>query len=153
MVRQHRAQCAAAARGTWLQAPVAACEQAAEGGGFGVPAAANLKPTDDQAAPPAAVELGLPALAPGSCVPSKAWLGLCAGERSAIPRNKANQRNVDGKLGTMPERGSIAHDLDAPAVVDGTSMFIADKAMSRHVTTNDAGSGFLADPRDGPLDR
>ena len=32
-------------------------EQAEEGGGFGVPAAANFKPKDDRAAPPAAVEL------------------------------------------------------------------------------------------------
>ena len=82
-------------------------EQAEEGGGFGVPAAANLKPKDDQVAPPAVVELGigLPALGLGSCAHRKAWLGLCAGVWAAVPRNRANQRRVDGKLGTMPERG------------------------------------------------
>ena len=126
-------------------------EQAEEGGGFGIPAAANLKPKDDQAAPPAAVELGigLPALAPGSFAHSKARLGLGAGVWSAIPRNRANQSRIDGELGTMPEREAVAYDLDAPAVVDG---HIEVHGRQSNVTTN-AGSGFLADPRDGPLDR
>ena len=101
-------------------------EHAEEGGGFGVPAAANLKPKDDQAALPAAVELGigLPAFAPGSCAHSKAWLGLFAGAWFAIPRNRANQRSVDGKLVTMPEREAVAYDLDAPSWI-GTSRFMA----------------------------
>ena len=57
-----------------------ASSEAEEGGGFAVPAATNLKPKHDQAAPPAAVKLGvsLPALAPGSCAHSSAWLGLGA---------------------------------------------------------------------------
>ena len=58
-----------------------------------MPAAANLKPKHDQAAPPAAVKLGvsLPALAQGSCAHSNAWLGLCAGVRSAVPRKRADK--------------------------------------------------------------
>ena len=114
-------------------------------------AAANLKPKDDQAAPPAGVELGigLPVLALGNCAHSKAWLGLCAGVWSATSRNQANQRRVDGELGTMPELEAVAYDLDAPAVVD---RHIQAHGRQSNVTTK-AGSGFLADPRNGPLDR
>ncbi|OLP78568.1 hypothetical protein AK812_SmicGene41240 [Symbiodinium microadriaticum] len=110
----------------WRGRGTGARKLAEEGGGFGVPAAANLKPKDDQAALPAAVELGigLPAFAPGSCAHSKAWLGLFAGAWFAIPRNRANQRSVDGKLVTMPEREAVAYDLDAPSWI-GTSRFMA----------------------------
>ena len=125
-------------------------EQAEEGGGFGVPAAANLKPKHDQAAPPAVVKLGvvLPVLAPGSCAHSSAWLGLRAGVRSAVPRKGADKRSIDGELGAVPEREAVAYDLDAPGVVDG---HIKVHGRQSNVATN-AGSDFLANPCDGALD-
>ena len=125
-------------------------EQVEQGGGFGVPAAANLKPKHDQAAPPAAVKLGvsLPALPPGSCAHSSAWLGLCVGVRPAVPRKGADKRSIDGELGTVPEREAVAYDLAAPGVVDG---HIKVHGRRSNVATN-AGSGFLAKPCDGALD-
>ena len=66
---------------------------------------------------------------------ASAWLCLCAGVWSAIPRNRANQRRVDGKLGTMPEREAVAYDLDAPAVVD---RHIEVHGRQSNVTTNAA---------------
>ena len=72
-------------------------EQAEEGGDLGVPAAANLKPKDDQVAPPAVVELGigLPALAPGSCAHSKAWLGICAGVWQRTAAHACDERALE----------------------------------------------------------
>ena len=104
-------------------------EQAEEGGGFGVP-------RPDQAVPPAAVKLGvsLPALAPGSCAHSSAWLGLCA-----VPRNGADKRSIDGELGALPEREAVAYDL---GVVDG---HINVHGRQSNVATN-AGFRLLGKP-------
>ena len=58
-----------------------------------------------------------------------------------------NQRIVDSKPGTMPEREAAAYDLDALAVVD-THI----EVHGRQSNAN-AGPSFLAEPCDGPLDR
>ena len=47
----------------------------------------------------------------------------------------------------MPEREAVAYDLDALGVVDG---HIKVHGRQSNVATN-AGSGFLANPRDGAL--
>ena len=85
----------------------------------------------------------MPALAPVSRAHSNAWLGLCAGVRSAVPRKGADERSIDGELGAVPEREAVAYDLDAPGVVDGHIKVHG--RQTENVATN-AGSGFLANP-------
>ncbi|OLP96113.1 hypothetical protein AK812_SmicGene21680 [Symbiodinium microadriaticum] len=118
-----------------------------------VPAAANLKPKDDQAARPAAVQLGR-----GFCLRLRlaavhtarpGWFSLPGCGLPSQVTGLTRVMSTASWVGTIPEREAVAYDLDAPAVVD---RHIEVHSRQSNVTTN-AGSGFMADARDCLLDR
>ena len=68
------------------------------------PPTSSLKTTRRHLPPLSSLGIALPACAPRTAGPG--WV--------SVPKTRPTQHNVDGKLGTMPEREGVAYDLDAP---------------------------------------
>ena len=95
-------------------------KEAHEGGSFRVPAPPDFKPENDEPTPPTAVKFGisLPALAARSVAQGTARVGGSPGLRQPLARHRADEGRIDRELRAMPEVEAVAHDFDAPCVVD-----------------------------------
>ena len=124
-------------------------EEAQELHSFGAEPAANLKPDNNQAAEPCALELWicLVPLASGGGRDGGPWLDVCARVGLAAAREGAHDGGIQGELRAMPQRQAIGDNLYAPLV--------RDRHIEVHVrkpdVSGDPGAGFTTDPRHGML--
>ena len=119
-------------------------KEAHEGASFRVPSPPDFKPENDEPAPPTAVKFGisLPPLAARSVAQGTARVGGSPGLWQPLARHRADEGRIDRELRAVPQVEAVAHDFDAPCVVD------------RHVEVHgrqgdvapDTRAGLLANP-------